>query len=305
MFKHKAVVGLALLALISAGCASEGGVVPAASPLSTTQLPSRGGAFSKCLPGVLRCSGIAPVTRHDGPVAAGHGSSYGTGARHTLFSSSGGLIPSCPDGTIWDSTFDSCDAEFTGGGVDGSPSGGPGTCAGPANPVTGQGCGSGTPCTQPTAQGGCPVSRLGNNAEPGDNCNGAGKDIGGWLGGTGDNGGNEINNVYEVQLNTQFGSETVGWVYQTFTSGYWFQPDLSLSGSAGTAAVNAGVSVSTPTVPIGGVSPSQIQGAMSAWDAFAGIASSALPPPWNVLVGGTQPTVSACYTHAWNGQYPS
>jgi hypothetical protein len=153
--------------------------------------------------------------------------------------------------------------------------------------------------------GGGGVGRLGKTAEPGQTCEGSQKAIGGWLGGTGDTSGNEINNIYEVQANNGGTSEVVGWFYTTFSSGTWFQANLTVSVSGGVAAASIGASASTPSVNVGSVSPSAIQGAMNAFDTAAGIAGSALPQPWAALVGGAQGSVSACFTSAWNGTYPS
>lgn len=152
--------------------------------------------------------------------------------------------------------------------------------------------------------GGTTVGRLGSKAEPGGNCEGSQKDIGGWVGGTGDNGGNEINNIYEIQANTSNSSSVVGWIYATFSNGNWFQPAVTVSVSGGAAVAQAGVSASTPSISIGNTTPAAIQSAMQTFDSAEKLAASAVPAPFSTLLSGGV-TASKCWTNSWNGQYPS
>jgi len=161
----------------------------------------------------------------------------------------------------------------------------------------------GAPC-QPISS--C-LARLGLHAEPGAACEGSGKVVGGWVGGTGDTGGNEIKNIYEVQVNAAGSSEIVGWVYTTFTAGIWFQPNLSVSLSDGAGVVSIGVGASTPTVSIGGLTPGNFQSAMGTFDAVTQIAAKVLPPPYNAIASAANTIkmdASKCYTFDWNGKYP-
>lgn len=104
-------------------------------------------------------SGGSDTCHADGKPAACPSSNTApqSGARHTLFSLPVGVT--CPDGQIWDGLFDSCEPESASGGVDGNPSGGPGSGANVCNPVTGQGNnGYQCPSPKPSATPNCALT---------------------------------------------------------------------------------------------------------------------------------------------------
>ena len=146
---------------------------------------------------------------------------------------------------------------------------------------------------------GCPVyvANLGA-AKPGATCNGSGRAIGSWFG-PADTHDHETKQIYEVHATNGSIDATVGWIYETFGAGSYFQPNLSVSGSVGVVGVSPG----TPYVAIGSRRSSDISSALSAAESAMGLATSALPPPFNQILPTTTLGSGACFNPAWDGVY--
>lgn len=142
------------------------------------------------------------------------------------------------------------------------------------------------------------LAKLGRQALPGLICDGSQKAIGSWFNGT-DTQANEIKQIYEVQMTAPVMQTVLGWVYQTFGSGYYFQ--LNLSVSAGVAV--AGVSTGSPIVPTAGLTPLQLTQALNAAIKASSIVS--MPIGWQRALTTGKVAADTCFQIPWDGTYPT
>jgi hypothetical protein len=140
-------------------------------------------------------------------------------------------------------------------------------------------------------------------AKAGLSCEGSAKSIGGWFNGV-DTQANEIKQIDEVQFVGPGLQLIVGWVYETFGSGNFFQPNAQVGATGGTPVVQIGVSSTSPAVPIGAITGGNISSAVNAWFQLVNIVpSSATAPAFLIkaMAKGSKLAANPCFSPAWDG----
>ena len=141
-------------------------------------------------------------------------------------------------------------------------------------------------------------------AKPGNNCEGSGKSIGGWFNGS-DTHANEIDQIYEVQFVGPGMQPIIGWVYETFGAGNFFQPNAQVGLTGGVAVAQFGVSSASPSVPLGPITGANIALAINVWFQYVGISPSPSTAPGallKALARGSKIGSAPCFGPAWDGR---